>query len=103
LEVIELHDSIIESHTDEGREHMLGCGDQHAFLHQTGGVTDARYVAAHRLNLEAVEISAPEYDTCARWRRKYAHSNRSATMQTDTTTLHRSADCLLGGQGLTVR
>ena len=51
---------------------MLGGGDEHAVLHQAGGVADARNVADVRFDLEIVEIGAAEDDPGVRGRGQQA-------------------------------
>ena len=67
FEVVELDDRIINADADDRREHMLGRGDEHALLHQARRVADAGDVATDRLDLEAIEVCAPEDDPPARW------------------------------------
>ena len=47
---------------------MLCRGEQDALLHQAGGVTDARNIAAMSLDFEIVEIRAAEDNARVGWR-----------------------------------
>ena len=99
LEVIELDDRIIDSGAHERGQQMLGGRDQHALLHQAGGVADAGHVAAGGFDFEAIEISAAEDDAGAGGGRQQAHVDRRAAMQAHTNALHGLADCLFVYQG----
>src|SRR5579864_464853 len=60
FEVVELNNRVVNSQADEGGKNVLGSGDEHAFLHQAGGVADAGHVAGDSLNFKAIEIGATE-------------------------------------------
>src|SRR5581483_8886425 len=62
LEVIDFDDDVVDAHADEGREQMLGGGDEHALPHEAGGVANLGDVAADGGNFEVVEIGAAEDD-----------------------------------------
>jgi len=59
---------------------VLGRRDEHAFLHQAGGITDASHVAADRLDLEVVEIGSAKHNASSRSRRQHAHGDRRAAV-----------------------
>ena len=71
--------------------------NEHALLHQAGGIADAGHVKADGLDFETVKIGAPENDPRAGFRGKDAHQHRRATVQADAAALHRGANCLLVG------
>src|ERR1700730_7162456 len=48
--------NVVDATSVKGRKKMFGGGEQDALLHQARGVTDARHVAAVRLNFTIVEI-----------------------------------------------
>lgn len=77
---------------------MLSSGDQHAFLHQTGGVADAGQVAARRLDLEVIQIGSPEDNPGSGCGGKDSEMNRSPTVKTNPFALDRRADCLFLSQ-----
>ncbi len=58
LQVIQLHDGIVDAATDQGGEQVLGGGNEHALFHQAGGIADPGYVLAHGLHFKAVQIGA---------------------------------------------
>src|SRR5208282_601452 len=60
FEVVELDCRIVDAHADEGREQVLGGGDQNALFHQAGGIADAGYVAAAGFKFEVIEVGAAE-------------------------------------------
>ena len=60
LQVIQLHDGVVDAATDQGGEQVLGGGNQHALFHQTGGIADPGYILAHGLHFKAVQISSAE-------------------------------------------
>ena len=62
FEIVELNHGVVDPAPDERGQQMLGGGNQHAFFHQAGGVTDACDVSARGLNLKAVKIRAPKLD-----------------------------------------
>src|SRR5579872_99490 len=98
FKVIQFDDGIINASSDESRKQMLGGGNEHAFLHQTGGVADAGHVAADSLNREAVEVNPMEYDASTRRRRQDSQMDRSAAVQADSGALHCPTNCLFVSQ-----
>src|ERR1035441_4995732 len=46
LKIVQLDDGIVDADAGKRREQVLGSGDEHALLHQAGGVTDAGHVAS---------------------------------------------------------
>ena len=102
LEIVDLNQGIVESNAYTCGEQVLGGRNEHAFLHQAGGVADTRDVPADRLDLEPVQIDAPEHDPGTRWCRQNAHGNLRAAVQPDTTALYGSTNCLLVGQETTM-
>ncbi len=83
LKVVELHDHVVHSHADQGREQMLGGGDQNALAHQTGRVADLGDVAADGGNFKVVEISTPKDDARTGRSRKKPHRDRCAGVESD--------------------
>src|SRR5580698_10868427 len=77
---------------------MLGRRNQHALLHQAGGIADAGHVAADGFDFKSIQISAAEDDACARRRRQNAHGDGRAAVQANATARNRRADCLLVNQ-----
>ena len=77
---------------------MFGGRNQHALLHQAGGVADAGHVSANRLNLKTIQINTPKNDAGVRGRGKDAKLNRSARVQADTMALDCRANCLFLNQ-----
>src|ERR1017187_9799840 len=41
LQIVEFDNRVIDAHPDECRKHVLGGGNEHALLHETGRVADA--------------------------------------------------------------
>ena len=84
---------------------MLSGRDEHAFLHQAGGVADASNVAPSRFHLEVVQVGAAKDDSSARWCGQDSKMDGSTAVKTDTCALYRRADCLflLQGEGLYVQ
>jgi hypothetical protein len=78
---------------------VLGGGDEHAFLHQTGGVADAGDVATLGFDFVIVEIYAAEDDAIAGRSGQDTEVNGSAAVQANTLALYRATDCLLIKQG----
>ena len=81
LEVVEFDDDIVDAHTNEGGEQVLGGGDEHALAHEAGGVADFGDVAADGGNLEVVEVCAAEDDAGAGGRGEQPHGDRSAGVE----------------------
>jgi len=77
---------------------VLGSGDEHALLHQAGGIADAGHVAADCLDLKAIEIDAAEHDAGSGRCRQNAQANGRAAVQANPLALHNRADCLLLAQ-----
>ena len=102
LQIVELDDGIVDADTDKRREQVLGGGDEHALLHQAGGVADAGYVASTGFDGEAVKVGAVEYDSSSGWRGENSQADWGATVQTDSGAGYRSTNCLLVGQRGTI-
>ena len=79
---------------------MLGCRDEHALLHQAGGIAHARNVASSGFNFKVIEINSAEDDSGARWRGKQAQSHWRSAVQSDSSTANLGADCLFLDQAL---
>src|SRR6266849_5898475 len=86
---------------------MLGGRDEHAFPHQTGGVTDFRDVVADSFDLKAVQVGAAKQNARAAGSGEKAQTNRSPTMEADTAAFDGGPNCLLVFQeaedGMTTR
>ena len=67
LQVVELDDHVVDAHADAGGEQMLCRRDEDALAHQAGGVGNFGDIAADGLDLEVVEVGAPEDDAGAGW------------------------------------
>ena len=63
LQIVQFDDGVVDADAGKRREQVLGGGDEHALLHQAGGVTDAGYVASAGFDSEAVEVGAVEDDS----------------------------------------
>src|ERR1700681_3839051 len=74
---------------------MFCGGDEHALLHQAGGVTDAGHVASAGFDREAVQVGAMEYDSRSGIRGPNPQANRGAAMETHSCAGHSSTNCLL--------
>src|SRR5690242_5765155 len=94
IQVVELNDRIIDAASYQGRKQMLGSGDEHAFFHQAGGVTDSGHVSPQRFHFKTVEIHAAKLDTGTRWGRQDAQTYGCTAVKAGTAALHRRADCL---------
>ena len=60
----------------DGRQQVFGGGEQHALLHQAGGVADPRDVAAVGLDFKVVQIHAAEDDARTGGRGNQANAAR---------------------------
>ena len=60
---VQLDVDVVHAAGIERGEQVLGGGEQHALLHQAGGVADARDVSHMRFDLKIVEVHAPEHDS----------------------------------------
>src|SRR5438105_15399651 len=98
FQIVEFDDRIVNPHSNQRGEQVFGGRNQHALLHQTGGVADAGHIPAYRLNLKTFEINTPKNNAGVRGCGKDAKLNRSARSQTDTVTLDCRANCLLLNQ-----
>src|SRR6267378_1205110 len=94
LKVIELHNRVVESDADKGREQMFGGGNQHAFFLQAGGVADFGDVASDGFDFKIVKVDPPEDNACSRSGRTNLHRHRSTAMQSNASALNWSANCL---------
>jgi len=73
---------------------MFSGGNQHALLHQTGGVADARDVPADGFDLKTVQINAVKHDARPRGCRQDSQVDGSAAVQTYPGAFHRPTNCL---------
>src|SRR5438094_580164 len=60
FQIVEFDDRIVNPHSNQRGEQVFGGRNQHALLHQTGGVADAGHIPAYRLNLKTFEINTPK-------------------------------------------
>jgi hypothetical protein len=72
---------------------VFGGGDQHALLHQAGGVADFGYIAADGLYLEAIQIDPAEDDAASSTGGADAQADWRSAMQADAIALDRPSDC----------
>jgi DNA-binding MarR family transcriptional regulator len=63
FEIVQLDDGVVDADADKGREQVLGGGNEHALLHEAGGITDAGHVASTGFDGEAFQIGTVEYDS----------------------------------------
>src|SRR5579862_388236 len=94
LQIIQLHDRIIDPRPNEGREQVLGRGDEHASLHQAGCIANPREIPANGLDFKTIEVHTTEYNPRPGWSGQNAHVDWCAAVQSDTGTLHRSTNCV---------
>ena len=73
---------------------MLGGRNQHAFLHQTGGVADLGDVLADGFHDETIQIDTPENHSGAHRGRQNSHVHRHTAVQTDAPELNRRTNCM---------
>src|SRR5581483_10712042 len=98
FEIVQFDDGIINSGANKSGEKVLGGGDQDAFLHQAGGVTDPGQVAPGGLDDEAVEVDAAEDNAATGSCRDNLQVNRSAAMEAYAFTLDSGSNCLFLNQ-----
>ena len=94
LQIVELHDHVVHPHADQGREKMLGGGDQHTLAHEAGGVADFSHVAAGGGDLEIVQVGAAEDDARTCRGGQEPHVDRGAGMESYSGKLQRLGDRL---------
>src|SRR5208282_1458700 len=99
LQIVQFDDGVVDADAGKRREQVFGGGDEHALLHQAGGVTDAGYVASAGFDGEAVEVGAVEDDSRSGRGGQNPQADRSAAVQTHSGAGHRSTNCLLVRQG----
>jgi len=83
LEVVELHDDVVDAGSDEGREQVFGGGDKHALAHKAGGVANLGDIASGGGDLEVVEVGAAKENAAAAGGREQAHVNGRSAVQAD--------------------
>ncbi len=93
----ELHVDVVDPAAIKRRQQVLGGRNQHALLHQAGGVADAGHVADVRLDFEIVEIHAAENDPRIRRRRHEAQVALDRGVQADAFDFDRALDGKLAG------
>jgi hypothetical protein len=75
---------------------MLRSRNEHAVLHQAGGVAHARDVAARGFYLKVVQVSAAKDDPRAGLRRQQPHVYRCTAVQANAAEFHRRGDGVFG-------
>ena len=103
LQVVELDDGVVDAHADEGREQVLGGGDEDALLHQAGGVADFCDVLADGGYVEAVEVDAAEDDSAARRGGKDSQMHGRSAVKADAAAFDGGSNCALKDQWGNVR
>ena len=93
LEVVELDDGVVDAHADKRRKQVLSGRNQHALLHQTGGVADLGDVLADGGHVESVEIDAAKHDARSCSGGKDAEVDGSSAMEANATALDGATDC----------
>jgi hypothetical protein len=99
FQIVQFDDGIVDADPGKRREQVLGGGDEHALLHQTGGVADAGYVASAGFDGKTVEVRAMKNDSGSRRRGQDAQANRGAAVETLSCAGHSGANCSLVCQG----
>jgi len=99
LQIVQFDDGVVDADAGKRREQVFGGGDEHALLHQAGGVTDAGYVASAGFDGEAVEVGAVEDDSRSGRGGQNPQADRGAAVETHSCAGHRSTNCLLVRQG----
>ena len=94
---VEVDETVVHAAGVKRGEQMLRGGDEHAFLHEAGGVTDASDVADVGLDGEIVEVGAAEDDSGVGRGRSEAEVTRNGGVQTNARGLYRALDCGLEG------
>ena len=62
FQIVQLHNHVVDAHSDQRRQSVLGGRDQHALPHQARGVAHLGHVPRRGGDLEIVEIRPAEYD-----------------------------------------
>ena len=62
---------------------MLGCGDQHPFLHQAGGIADASDIAPAGFDGKVIKIGTTEDDAGVCWRGSQSDMAEDASVKAD--------------------
>ena len=94
FEIVDFDDDVVDTEADEGREQVLGGGDEDALAHERGGVGDFCDVAAGGGDLEVVEVGAAEDDAGTGGRGDEAEGDFGSGMETDSTEDQRGVDGL---------
>ena len=71
---VDIHVDVVHAAGIQRGQQVLGRGQQHALLHQAGGVADARHVASVRFDFKVVEVHAAEDDARIGWRGHQTHA-----------------------------
>jgi len=96
---VEVHEAVVHAAGVKRGEQVLGGGDEHAFLHEAGGVADASDVADVGLDGEIVEVGAAEDDARVGWGRSQAQVAVHGGVQTDPRGFDLALNCGLEGHG----
>src|ERR1700733_4427164 len=94
---VQLHEDVVDTAAIQRRQKMFGRRDQHALLHQAGGVADAGDVADMRLDFKIVEIHATENDSRIGRSRYQSQAALNGSVQTNAFNLDRALNCKLAG------
>ena len=88
LQIVQFNDGVVNSGAHKSRKHMLGCRDEHTFLHQAGGVAYFGDVAAGGFDLVVVEINPAENNAGTRGCGQDAQRDLRPTVQSYAFALH---------------
>src|SRR5581483_8474258 len=101
LKLVEFDASVVDACSHQRREDMLSRRDEYAAPHQAGRIADFRNISSHCLDVEVVEIDAPEVDSAAGRSRKDTHLHPGSAVEADATKTDRLSNCLLLNQAAT--
>src|SRR5262249_37684407 len=102
LEVIDLHEGIIDSHAIEHAQKVLRGRDKHALAHQAGGVAHARHVLPTCRNREITEIGSQKNDASGGRGRKDADGDRDAAVESDARGFNGTLNSRLESQAVSL-
>ena len=98
FQVIDLDKCVVDPHAVENTQQMFSRRNENALPHEARGIAHTGDIAADRLNLEAIQVSAPEHDPGTCGRGQEAEADRGSAMQSDSLAFDSNADCLFLSQ-----
>src|SRR5579884_3701571 len=92
LEIVDLDVNVVDAHTVEHAQQMLGGGDKDTLAHQAGGIADTCDIAPDSWHFEPLQVGANKNDAGAGRRGDDPHVDGNSVVQPGTADLNGTLD-----------